>query len=58
MKDPKQSCRDRNIYSYQAYKGAEAAVEDIKADMLRILTEPSEKTVYEQIRDYFELILP
>ena len=45
MKEPKQVCRDINLYSYQAYKGAEAMAEDIRKDMLAILVTPSEKTI-------------
>ena len=59
MKEPKQACRDRNIYSYQAYKGAEAMAEDIKKDVGEILIAgQSEKSLFERVREYFELNLP
>lgn len=57
MRDPRQVCRDRNMYAYQAYKGAEAMAEDIRADVERILTTPSDKTVVAQLKDYFNIEL-
>lgn len=55
MKDPKQVCREHNIYSYQAYKGAELMAGEIRENMQRILTTPSSSTVYEQLKEYFNL---
>lgn len=55
MDEPKKVCRDVNLYSYQSYKGAEAMADKIKEDVLRILTTPSEKTIYQQLKDYFQL---
>ena len=57
MRDPRQVCRDRNMYACQAYKGAEAMAEDIRADVERILTKPSEKTVVAQLKEYFNIEL-
>ena len=54
MKEPRLVCRDMNLYSYQAYKGAEAMAMEIKKDMLAILTTPSERTVAAQIKEYFD----
>lgn len=48
-------CRDRNMYAYQAYKGAEAMAEDTRADVERILTTPNDRTVFDQLREYFGL---
>ena len=55
MKDPKQLCREHNLYSYQAQKGAELMAETIKRDVAVILTTPSDKTIYEQLKEYFDL---
>jgi len=55
MREPKAVCRDRNMYAYMSYNGAEAMAESIKEDVRKILTTPSEKTVIEQIKEYFEL---
>ena len=43
------------MYAYMSYNGAEAMAESIKEDVRKILTTPSEKTVIEQIKEYFEL---
>ena len=60
MKEPKQACRDRNMYSYQSYKGAEAMAEDIKKDVTDILlvVGQNEKALFERIQEYFDLTLP
>ena len=55
MKDPKVICRDHNLNSYQARKGAEAMADAIRQDIEAILTTPSDKTVAAQIKEYFRL---
>lgn len=55
MKDPKKLCKEHNLTSYQAYKAAELMAETIKRDVAAILTTPSDKTIYEQLKEYFEL---
>lgn len=55
MKDPKQICKERNLYSYQAYKGAEVMAEAIRQDVADILTTPRPQSIYEQLRQYFDL---
>lgn len=55
MKDPKKVCKEHNLTSYQAYKAAELMAETIKRDVAAILTTPSDKTIYEQLKEYFEL---
>lgn len=57
MQEPKQVCRNRNMYAYQAYKGAEAMADSIRDDIEKILTTPSDKTVVEQIKEYFGITL-
>lgn len=55
MREPKRVCRDRSIYSYLSYCGAEAMADAIREDVERILTTPSDKTVVEQIKEYFDI---
>ena len=55
MKDPKQICREHNLYSYQAQKGAGLMADAIRQDIETILTTPSQKTVVAQIKEYFRL---
>lgn len=55
MRNPRNICKEHNLYSYQAHKGAEAMADAIRGDVERILTTPSEKTIYEQLNDYFGL---
>lgn len=54
MRNPKQVCRDRNLWSYQAHKGAEVMAEYIAGEVERIMTTPSKRTVYEQLKEFFE----
>ena len=56
MKDPKKVCKERNLYSYQAYKGAEVMAEYITEEVERIMTTPSHRTVYEQLEDFFGMV--
>ena len=53
MKDPKKLCKEHNLYSYQAYKGADVMAEYIKREVERIMTTPSERTVYSQLEEFF-----
>ena len=55
MKSPRQICKEHNLWSYQSYKGAELIAEIIKNDVSAILTTPSDKTIYEQLKEYFGL---
>jgi len=55
MKDPKLTCKDHNLYSYQAYKGAEVMAETIRQDVADILTTPRQETIYSQLKKYFDL---
>ena len=55
MREPKAVCRDRNMYSYMSYNGAEAMSQAIREDMRKILTTPSDKTVVEQVMEYFDI---
>jgi hypothetical protein len=55
MKDPKKLCKEHNLTSYQAYKAAELMAETIKRDVAAILTTPSDRKIYEQLKEYFTL---
>ena len=55
MKNPKQICRECNLHSYQAFKGGEVVAATIRRDVAAILTTPSDKTIYEQLKTYFKL---
>lgn len=54
MKDPKQLCREHNLYSYQAQKGAELMAEYIKDEVRRIMTTPTNSAVYEPLSERIE----
>ena len=56
MKNPRQICREHNLNSYQAQKGAEVMADHIREEVERIMTTPSDKTVYEQLREYFGMV--
>ena len=56
MKDPKQICREHNLNSYQAQKGAELMARHITEEVWKMMTTPSDKTVYEQLREYFGMV--
>jgi len=53
MKDPKTICKEHNLWSYQAHKGAEVMARYIRDEVERIMTTPSNRTVYEQLDDFF-----
>ena len=53
MRNPRQVCRDHNLWSYQAQKGAEVMAEYITEEVERIMTTPSNRTVYEQLEEFF-----
>lgn len=55
MRNPRNICKEHNLYSYQAQKGAELMAQCIREDVQRILTTPSDRTIYEQLREYFDL---
>lgn len=55
MKEPRLICKEHNLYSYQAQKGAELMAEYIRREVERIMTTPSERTVYSQLEEFFEL---
>lgn len=57
MKNPRQICKEHNLYSYQAFKGAEVMAETIRQDVEAILTTPSQTTIYQQLEQYFNLKL-
>ena len=55
MKDPKTICKEHNLHSYQAFKGGEVVANAIRQDIEKILETPSPKTIYVQLKEYFEL---
>lgn len=54
MKDPKKLCREHNLYSYQAQKGAEIMAEYIKDEVMRIIVAPINSAVYEPLSERIE----
>ena len=56
MKNPRTICKEHNLYSYQAYKGAELMARHITEEVWKIMTTPSDKTVYDQLREYFGMV--
>ena len=55
MRNPRQVCRDHNLWSYQALKGAEVMAKYITEEVERIMTTPSNRTVYEQLEEFFDM---
>ena len=55
MKSPKQVCRDHNLYSYQAQKGAEVMAAHITEEILAILNTASVRPLHERVAEYLNI---
>ena len=52
MRNPKQLCKEHNLYSYQALKGAEVMAQAIAEDIRQIIFTTSTRPVVERINEY------
>ena len=55
MKDPKTICKEHNLYSYQAQKGAELMAEYIKDQLVGIIQTDDTMPLQERIKKFFNL---
>ena len=55
MRNPRKVCRDHNLYSYQAQKGAEAMAQAIAEDILVILNTTDVRPLHERVAEYLTI---
>lgn len=55
MKNPRTFCKEHNLYSYQAYKGAELMAEYIKDQLIGIIQTDDTMPLSERIEKFFNL---
>lgn len=55
MKNPRQICKEHNLFSYQAYKGAELMTEYIKQQLIGIIQTDDTMPLSERIKKFFNL---
>lgn len=55
MKNPKSVCKEHNLYSYQAQKGAEAYMQAVAEDITTILATASVRPLHERIAEYIKI---
>lgn len=55
MRSPKNVCKEHNLYSYQALKGAEVMANAIAEDILHILNTTEVRPVHERLAEYINI---